>query len=58
MADNSQTTIERLLKLYQDKLVDAINDQRHTHDERSGLRMAAALFRTCLLRLEIPNVES
>lgn len=52
----TQTTLQQLLTLYQDKLVDAINDPRHFDGERAGLRMASAIFRRCLEELEIPNV--
>ncbi len=42
---------------YQEKLVEAINDHRHTRGERDGLRMAAAVFRSELARLGITNVQ-
>jgi hypothetical protein len=48
--------LAELVSDYQDRLVDAINDQRHTREERDGLRMASALFRAELVRLGITNV--
>jgi hypothetical protein len=55
-AEPETPILEQLLAGFQDRLVDEINDKRNTSDERTGLRMASAIFRNELARLGIPNV--